>query len=126
MLYLNKLGIPLNQLGQPSNLNGNTYFNQENKQESGTENNSASFSNSDEDEPCTNTYDTEETTEDESIDDPFKFFSPEYLTLMYSNIDQSLTGKMNELLGNIDKSKPDIIMLIEIEPKYKKRSNKAN
>ena len=43
---------------------------------------------------------------------------------MYSNVDQSLTGKLNEMLGCIEKHKPSIIMLTEIEPKAKKDQTK--
>ena len=39
---------------------------------------------------------------------------------MYSNIDQSLTDKREEVLGLIEKRKPSFIMLTEIEPKFKK------
>ena len=39
---------------------------------------------------------------------------------MYSNIDQSLTDKREEVLGLIEKTKPSFIMLTEIEPKFKK------
>ena len=58
--------------------------------------------------------------ESSEMGDPFKFFSKEFYTVMYANIDQSLTGKMHELLGRIENHKPDIIMLNEIEPKVKK------
>ena len=46
------------------------------------------------------------------------FFTDEFYTIMYSNIDQSLTGKREELMGHIENQKPNIIMLTEIEPKF--------
>ena len=48
------------------------------------------------------------------------FFSNQFYTIMYSNIDQSLTDKREEVLGLIEKTKPSFIMLTEIEPKFKK------
>ena len=56
--------------------------------------------------------------------DPCKFFSNEFYTVMYSNIDQSLTGKMSELLGHVDRYKPNIIMLTETELKCKNDQTK--
>ena len=57
-------------------------------------------------------------------DNKFKYFSSEFYTVLYTNVDQSLTGKMNELLGQIDLHKPSIIMITEIEPKAKKDMTK--
>ena len=65
-----------------------------------------------------------ESEEEEGREDPFKYFSDEFYTVMYSNVDQSLTGKINEMLGCIEKHKPSIIMLTEIEPKAKKDQTK--
>ena len=65
-----------------------------------------------------------ENEETEDKNDQFKFFTNEFLTVMYANIDQSITGKMSELLGNIEKQRPDIIMLTEIEPKAKQDPTK--
>ena len=62
--------------------------------------------------------------DDVKEDNQFKYFSKEFYTVLYSNIDQSLTGKMDELLGYIDQHKPSIIMLTEIEPKAKKDQTK--
>ena len=58
-------------------------------------------------------------------DDIFRYFSEEFFTVLYSNIDQSLTNKMNELLGIIEQHKPSIIMLTEIEPKARKDQTKV-
>ena len=92
--------------------------------------NSSSISNSEESmntsiESNSTGKNTNSTEEDinETID-PFKYFTEEFHTVMYSNIDQSLTGKMAELLGIIDTKKPSIIMLTEIEPKSKKDPTK--
>ena len=51
-------------------------------------------------------------------------FSDEFSTVLYTNVDLSLTGKMNELLGQIDMHKPSIIMITKIEPKAKKDMTK--
>ena len=57
-------------------------------------------------------------------DENFRFFTDDFYTIMYSNIDQSLTGKREELMGHIENQKPSIIMLTEIEPKFKKDQTK--
>ena len=87
-------------------------------------NESSGFSN---EETANSSEDTENSsshTSSQETEDPFKFFTNEFHTVMYSNIDQSLTGKMAELMGIIDKIKPSIIMLTEIESKSKKDPTK--
>ena len=69
-----------------------------------------------------NTSKSSKNEEDEN--NQFHFFTHEFHTVMYSNVDQSLTNKMSELLGTIEKHKPSIIMLTEIEPKFKKDQTK--
>ena len=59
----------------------------------------------------------------DNIDDRFKFFSDKLYTVMYSNIDQNLTGKLHEIKLLIDKFKPSIVCLTEIEPKVKTKSS---
>ena len=74
----------------------------------------------------TNQSEESDSDKQSDIDDTesFNFFSSEFYTVLYSNIDQSLTGKREELLGIIEKRKPSIIMLTEIEPKFKKDQTK--
>ena len=69
-------------------------------------------------------YDTNSESKQEDEEDRFKYFSNEFYTILYANVDQSLTGKINELLGYVDIHKPSIIMLTEIEPKAKKDMTK--
>ena len=68
--------------------------------------------------------DVSESMIDDKEDDSFKFFSNDLYTVMYSNIDQSLTGKREELMGKIEEIRPSIITLTEIEPKFKKDQTK--
>ena len=119
---LNELGKPLNQLGEPIKSNEKISLDQINK-ETEEADKSTSFSNSD-DNVSDNGMNSSRETQDNDNNNNFKFFSPEFLTVMYSNIDQSLTGKLNELIGNIEIHRPDIIMLTEIEPKHKKDPTK--
>ena len=65
---------------------------------------------------------TSNTTDKE--ENKFRFFTNEFYTIMYSNIDQSLTGKREELIGHIENQRPSIVMLTEIEPKFKKDQTK--
>ena len=135
--YLNHLGqTSLNQLGQTSlnhleqtnylnELGSASSFNQE-KTNSLNEitKNSESFSENETSNIDHSQESSIESEEQEEREDPFKYFSDEFYTVMYSNVDQSLTGKMNEMLGCIEKHKPSIIMLTEIEPKAKKDQTK--
>ena len=126
---LNQLGNQnySNQLGNNTSLNqlGNqTFLTQQGKELDNQNENSDSFSNS-ESMGSENTDDSKtEGEEYEEIYDPFRYFSDEFYTILYSNVDQSLTGKMNELLERVDRHKPNIIMLTEIEPKCKKDQTK--
>ena len=107
---------------------GNCCMNQENNQSSSFTN-SENLEEEDEKNDHTSTDETENSdqTSNEKYDkkeDTFKYFSEEFITVMYANVDQSVTGKMNEILGVIDSRKPDIILLTEIEPKCKKDPTK--
>ena len=102
-------------------LNNGNSLNQLEQNMQDENNKSSSFSRS----TSTHSMNTSKSSKNEEDENnQFHFFTHEFHTVMYSNVDQSLTNKMSELLGTIEKHKPSVIMLTEIEPKFKKDQTK--
>ena len=112
----------LNDVGQKSENSTKNQKIKHNKKEINNKENTYSKKSSSEtkdsssEESETNSFSSEASEENTN---PFKYFSKEFYTVLYTNIDQSITGKLNELKANVEKHKPDIIMITEIEPKVK-------
>ena len=87
-----------------------------NKSHQNIKSDSSSLSYSETIETDTNSH-SETSNYTDSEEGKFRFFTKEFYTIMYSNIDQSLTGKREELLGHVEQQKPSVIMLTEIGPK---------
>ena len=58
-----------------------------------------------------------------NMDKQYKYFSKEFHTVIYSNIDQNIANKLSELKALVELHKPSIVCLTEIEPKIKSKTS---
>ena len=62
-------------------------------------------------------------SQESSIHIQYKYFSKDFHTVIYSNIDQNIANKLSELIALVELHKPSIVCLTEIEPKIKTKTS---